>query len=396
MIRAVVLALLVASLLELYSLLPAKRTMESVPDEPSWRALRGVFHLAPADFPDVATERRVLAKAAATDIDFLVVAAPAEWKPPEPFPPDGPVSVWVEPEVATKEGHVVLLQETDQAMPRKAEVERWVTSDTTGGPGPVLVAAHPDDLQNGWRALDRFPAAIEAVNLESQRRRWLADAPLRTVFSYAFAVLNEFVGVMRDGPYPSKNFLALDSQRADGRMPVALLAQRAHGDVPWAEEERLPWPRPETNLALGRTIAFYRAATAAEPASRRRVFRDAVQAGRIAMHFPAVFPFRGNEWTLDCDGGERFRVGDVASPADPRRCHFRVEIPEGFPYRVRLRLFKNGSVVKEERDVRRLRRVPLSGSGQYRLEVWAEPTSLFRLVMEEPVPYVFYNAMAVR
>lgn len=395
MIRTAVLALLVATLLELYSLLPPPHSSEAVTDESSWRVLRGVFHLAPVDFPDVETQRRVLAKAAELEIDFLVVSAPTGWRPPEPFGTDGAVAVWTEPEFATKDGHVIALTDGDGETLAKSDVERFVTADTGATSTPVLVAAHPDDLQNGWRALDRFPQAIETINVESQRRRWLADAPLRLTFSFAFAVLNEFAGVMRDGPYPSKNFLALDSPRADGRMAVGLLAQRAHGDVPWADEERLRWPRPETNLALGRTVAFYRAAAPAAPAERRKIFRSAVASGRIAMHFPGVFPFRGNEWSLDCDG-ERYRVGDVAKPADLKRCHFRVEIPEGFPYPVRLRLFRNGALAKEEKDVRRLRRMSLNGTGQYRLEVWAEPTSLFRLVVEEPVPYVFYNAMAVR
>jgi hypothetical protein len=399
-IRTAVLALLVVGLLELYSLLPTRQPPKPAPAESSWRQLRGVFHLAPADFPDVATQRRLLAKAEALELDFLVVVAPPEWKPPEPFPDDGALSVWIEPEFVTKAGHLVALTEKDAIGSRKADVDRWLlsespTSSSDTSPKPVFVALHPDDLRNGWRSLDRFPAAIEVINLESQRQRWLADAPLRTFFSVAFGVLNEFVGTMRDGPYLPKNFLALDTPRPDGKFPVGLLGHRAHGDIPWADEERLPWPRPETTLAFGRTIAFYRSPTAVAPGERRRAFTRAVAEGRIAMHFPAVFPFRGNEWVLECDG-ERYFVGDVASIADPKRCAFRVETPEGFPYPVRLRLFRNGTLAKEERDVQRLRRFALPGPGQYRLEVWAEPASLFRLVVEAPVPYVFYNALAVR
>lgn len=396
MIRTAVLALLVVGLFELYSLLPPKHGPENVPGEASWRQLRGAFHLSAADFPDVETQRRVLEKAAEAELDFLVVVAKPEWKPPEPFSESGPVAVWVESEFATKAGHLLALSESSGGASRKAEVDRWLTSDSTPGESkPLLVAAHPDDLSTGWRSLDRFPSVIEVINIETQRRRWLADAPLRTMFSLAFAVLNEFVGALRDGPYPAKNFLVLDTLRPDGRLPVGLLGVRAHGDIPWAEEERTPWPRPETALMLGRTVAFYRAAAPVAPEERRRTLVRAIADGRVAMHFPAVYPFRGNEWTLDCDS-ERFHVGETANVGDTRRCAFRVEVPEGFPYPVRLRLFRNGSMVKEDSNVQRLRRLPVAGPGHYRLEVWAEPASLFRLVVEEPIPYVFYNAMAVR
>jgi hypothetical protein len=137
-------------------------------------------------------------------------------------------------------------------------------------------------------------------------------------------------------------------------------------------------------------VVFIKDPVSTDFAQRKESLYHALQEGRSAIVFQAIYPFSGNDWRVECSGvSQVYRTGDHMTLSD--HCEMVVQLPASFPFRRVVRIWKDGEKVGEKIGADPVVRFPLSGPGVYRAEVWLEKMSLLHVLLGHEVPYILYN-----
>jgi len=307
------------------------------------------------------------------------------------------VDLFVEMEVATSVGHLLTFySHTDAVKENDSRISQLAWQHFQGKtevPGMFNIVAHPSHPKTPWNALDRQPEGIEVINFDSQWRKQWEDSSLSfglTLLTYPFS---NFLTGLRFAQMSRKDLVAWDAMNAISPGRFGILAEHSHANLRLPGQLAVRWPEHEQVFKTGTTVLFYEPPLARDFESRKKQIYELIRQGKSAMVFNFIYPFRGNDWYLDC-GGEQFRSGDT--PPENPQCEFVAQLPRGLGYPVVLRFWKSGELFREIRTEEAMTRIPIGGPGVYRLEVWLEAHTLFRVLLSGEVPYLFYNPIYVR
>ncbi|MBI4406277.1 MAG: hypothetical protein HY537_19115 [Deltaproteobacteria bacterium] len=308
----------------------------------------------------------------------------------------GTVDVFAEMEASTPAGHLVIFYSHTSAVSlpdervRELAFQHFLGSQTV--PGIFVVTAHPSNVKNPWSRLDRFPDGTEVINLDSvwQRQAYesLAGFSLTTLI-YPF---NNYLGALRFLQIYPKDFESWDAMNVVKPGHFGILAHDSHSKVKLRDNMEFRWPSYTKTFRLAANAILLKEPPAADFHQRKVQLYTAIREGRIALFFPVLHPFRGNDWSLECKTA-RHRSGDHVV-LDPQ-CSFTLRVPEKFPYPLRARVIKDGKVIFET-AASPLTRFPLQGPGIYRVELWSQMSTPMHLWLSREVPYLFYNPIYVK
>jgi hypothetical protein len=260
-------------------------------------------------------------------------------------------------------------------------------------PGIFQIVAHPSNIKTPWTSLDRFSEGIEVINFDSMWQREVYESVLGFMTTVLVYPMNNYLAALRFFQVYDKDFSAWDSMNLASKGHFAILAHDTHAKAKINDSIIFHWPDYLQTFKLASNIVFVKPPLPSDFEARKKILYHQLRSGRSAMVFQSIYPFDGNAWSLKC-GNETYSVGDEAPFSN--KCEFRVSFPEKFPYPKKVRLWKNGDMVRELETRKSSAILQLKGEGTYRLEVWAQPRSLFRILLNRDVPYLFYNPIYVK
>lgn len=252
--------------------------------------------------------------------------------------------------------------------------------------------SHPSHVKKPWTQLERFPDGIELFNFDSLFLRRLYSNPIDFIglaFLYPF---NPFITSLRlNQPY-SKDLSNWDNMNTLGRGHFGFFSSQFTPKVHLTDPS-FDWPSHEEIFQLGSNIVYLTEALSNDFQTRKRQIYRSIQEGRIALTFPSLFPFEGNDSQIKC-GETVYRSGDSINRAQ-KECVMQISLPSRLPYAAQIRLIRNGELDREIRALTPSATLPITKSGTYRVEIWLRPHSLFWILLRKWVPYVFYNPIFV-
>lgn len=383
------------SIAELFSLLPPKaRIQKSL--APEFR--RGVIHVhsqGARSMPEIAEAAK------RASLDFLVITdlGNSRMRRETKEKIYRGIDAYVELEANTPAGHAVLFYSHTAAESLKDEAARQLAwkhfLGQANSPGVFLAIAHPSSPSNPWNRLDRFSEGIEVLNVRAMAERALRQGPLHQLVSSLASPFNPFLAAARTIEPYSKDFLAWDAMNAMSPGHFAYAAPDAQIEINLGERYRLQWPSYENLFKLVTNIVFVSPPNTSTFAQRKSMTYQALQKGRSAMAFEFLYPFDGNEWTLACSG-KSWRSGDEVRGIPASGCDFVVALPNELPYATKLMLYRDGELLSAFEDAGPLSRIPVDSPGVYRIEVWVRARTLTGILLDNYVPYVFYNPIYLR
>jgi len=392
--------LFVVLLLELYSLLPLRHLPNDVVSPPSRNYRAGIIHVH-SHFSDGGGSVPEIAKAASTaNIDFVVLTdhnnSMARQQGHEKS--HGNVDIFVEMEASTPAGHcLTFFSHTDAKSLRDEKVVdltwRHITGEETR-PGFFTVIAHPSHIRNPWNSLDRVTEGIEVINFDSAWQRELDQSLIGFATTTLVYPVNNFLSALRFLQVYRKDFLAWDTMNSVSKRHFGILGHDTHALMKLVEGISLRWPDYPETFKLASNIVFYTPPLAPSFEDRKKQLYRSLREGRSAIVFQSLYPFHGNDWRLQC-GTQTFQVGDEAML--PREgCEFIIDTPAQFPFQKMIKVWRNGEIFREFSPTSPTMRIPIQTTGIYRLEIWARPHTLLYLLLNQEIPYVFYNPIYVR
>lgn len=307
------------------------------------------------------------------------------------------IDAFVELETSTPSGDLLLFYtHTSFAQASSSELSKIAYERFLGGQRPAglfVSVSHPSHIKKPWTQLDLFPDGLELINFDGLFWRKLYSNPLDFLGLTLLYPLNPFIAALRMmQPYP-KDLANWDNMNTLDPSHFGILSsqfkQRIH--IPWLD---LSWPSHRELFRLGSNILLLKEQLSSEFSIRKKQIYSAIKEGRLAMVFQAIHPFAGNDFFLKCPQGN-FRSGD-SFKGDSRSCEFVVKTPKSLPYSAKIRLLRNGELFKEIYSSESEVHVPISESGQFRVEVMVRPHTAFWILLRKWVPYVLYNPIFLR
>lgn len=281
----------------------------------------------------------------------------------------GEVLVLVGAEITTGSGYLLVLAPRSD-LPTRARglaLEELVRGHReTGG---IVLPAHPDHPRLGWRhAVPAIPFGRKVMGLAAYPAN-----PVMAVLSWIHwprAVLARWDGMSQKSP------------------TLGVLALDAHGGIALTEETDMVVPSHETAFRLGRLHFVTTEPLRRDAADRLRVYR-AMRAGRFYNAFDGFAPAEGFRFEVRL-GSDRALMGATV-PFRPGQAAL-IEVPAVGDAMVRL--LRDGAVLHEAPGDTLLR-IPLPGSGVYRVEVDLR-VDLFPIGGVAYRPWIFSNPVYVR
>lgn len=307
----------------------------------------------------------------------------------------GNTDFFVEMEASTSAGHTINFFSQNETLRESgnqtiAQASYRQILETQSYPNMFVSIAHPSNIKNPWSRLDHFAEGFEVVNFDSSWQRQLSDSPLRFFLTALIYPFNEYLSALRFLEIYPKDFNVWDEMTSRGPGHFAYLAHDTHSKVKLNNQYSLAWPDYLMTFKLASNILFLKEPKAADFEKRKQQYYLSLKEGRSAIVYQSVFPFNGNSWNIQC-GEKKWGPGDVVR--DVTGCEAWVQTPIT-PFIKVIRLVKNGEQTHEvlvDKSSKEPLRLPLSGAGTYRVEVWAKLHSALRLALNRPVPYIFYN-----
>lgn len=252
--------------------------------------------------------------------------------------------------------------------------------------------SHPSHIRRPWTQLERFPDGIELINFDSLFWRKLYSNPLDFLGLAFLYPLNPFMAALRMVHPYEKDMANWDNMNSLEPRHFGILSSQ------FSTKIRIPglnlsWPSTPEVFRLGSNIIFLNEPLSTDFFIRKKQIYRAIREGRLAMVLQTIHPFAGNDYYLKCPQGI-FRSGEVFT-GDRKSCEFIVKVPTTLPYASKIHLFRNGELAKEVSVTDSEVHIPLSDSGQYRVEVMARPHTAFWILLRKWVPYVIYNPIFV-
>lgn len=379
---------------EIFSLLPTRHSQLTATRH-AQHYIRGIIHAHSVYSDGGGTVPEIAEAASQAGIDFLILTdhnSSGARKDGFERRYDN-VDLFVEMEASTPAGHLLtFFSHTPARSLPDAEVAELAYKHFLGTATErdlFVVTAHPSNIKNPWNRFDRYSEGIEVVNFDSSWQRQLSDSVISFFGTLTVSPFNPFLSALRFFQIYPKDLSSWDAMNAVTPGHFAILAHDTHSKLKINHAWSLPWPSYEQTFKLASNVVFLKDAPETDFEKRKRQIYESIRDGRIALHFHSLFPFDGNSWSLNC-GGTSYFPGDTNSTSN-EACKFEVSTPLNFPYKIGLRLWKNGDLTYETMTHNATSEIPFDGPGSYRLEVWAHPHTFFRLLLNSPVPYVLYN-----
>lgn len=383
---------------EIYSVLPARHTELNPGEGHPPNHLTGAIHVTSE--PAFAKDHPSLLEAASSaNLDFMVIADLGITSPAQSLARShGKLDVFVELESPTAAGHLLFFYSHTKAKTLPdAQLNELAWQHFSGSskdqyPEAFTVTAHPTHPKVPWNALDRFPEGTEIFSIDGWWRNSLDFDLASTTFSLFTYPLNNYLSLLRAIDLPRKQLASWDAMNAASQGRFGVAAVSAHESFRTSASFPITWRNAPQALRTVQNILFVEGSLPDDYEERKRAIYSRIRAGNLAIHFPFVFPFSNSDWRLKC-GEKIYRSGARAAASSD--CEFQVQSPNYFPHERIVRLWKDGELVREIVPAPARITLPLQGRGNYRLEVWARPHSLFRLAVNREVPYLIYNPIYV-
>ena len=384
---------------DIYSVLPKRAPFPDPGTPPGLHYKQGIIHVHSFYSDGSGTVPEIAEAAEMAGMDFVVLTDHNTSRArKEGFEKTyGGVDMFVEMEASTPAGHcLTFFSQTSARNLSDEEVvqlsyQHFLGKDTR--PGLFIVTAHPSNLKIPWTALDRSPDGTEIVNFDSTWRQLAETATLDITGTLLLYPFNNYLAAVRFLEVNPKDFLTWDTMNSVSRGHFGTLGQDTHAKLKLTNGWSIPWPGYLQTFKLGSNVIFYKEPLSPDFEERKKQLYRSLREGRAATTFQVVYPFKGNDWRVQC-GDAIYRSGDDVQVAKTG-CEFITELPRGFPYKATVRLIRNGDVMKEVPTSSGSVRIPVESEGVYRLEVWAHMHSILHLALERDVPYVFYNPIYV-
>ncbi|MCB0417762.1 MAG: hypothetical protein KDD39_08940 [Bdellovibrionales bacterium] len=373
---------------ELFSLVPNRTPLKK------GNYVRGVYHVH-SNFSHDATGsiERIAEAANAANLDFVVVTdhntlEAHRLKLDKTY---GSVDLFVETEASLPMGHAVsFVSHTTAEGMKDEDIEkqslRQIEQKTPIAAGSFQIIAHPTNVKRPWERLDLFAKGVEVVNLDSIWREQLNADWGSTLFTALLYPLNQFVSMLRLLRVNPKNFQIWDNMNSVSKNHVGLLAHDTHENVQLGKGVHVLWPTYRETFKLASNIVYLDEPQASTFEARRQQLYEQIGKGRVAFVFDYLYPFQDSDWIVRC--GERSaRCGEQLAFAEGG-CTSEVKTPEGFPYPLVVKLLRNGRAIEDT--------TRLSEPGAYRVEVWARVHSRFSVLVDDLIPFAFYNPIYVQ
>jgi hypothetical protein len=386
------------SLWEIYSVLPAIKPFQKPGAIKNHNYLQGIIHVH-SNLSDGGGSPADIAQAAAkAGMDFVLLTDHNTTRARElGFEKRyGDTDLFVDMEASTWAGHcLTFAAQTEARKFSDARIQdlawkHFIGKETV--PGFFEIVSHPSNIKNPWTSLDRFPEGIEVFNFDSMWQRELYESVLGFSTTAFLLPFNPYLAALRFFQVYPKDLSSWDAMNSVSPGHFAILAHDAHAKARISDRLSIEWPTYLQTFKLASNVIFVKLPLPVDFEARRKILYQSIREGRIAMLFQALYPFEGNSWNLKC-GDKTFEIGDQV--ANPDHCEFRATFPAAFPYGKKVRLLKNGDLVQEVITSAPNLTLPISGSGSYRLEVWATARTRFHILLNQDVPYLFYNPIYV-
>lgn len=306
------------------------------------------------------------------------------------------VDVFIEMEATTTAGILLTFYSHTDAVRESDEKVRQIAWQHFQGnktyPELFNIVAHPSHPKKPWNAFDRNPEGVEIFNFDSLWQKARNESTIGsgiTLFTYPWS---NFLAALRFSQTNRKDLTSWDAMNAISPGRFGVLAQHSLASSHLGPLH-LKWPSYEQAFKVGTTVLFYEPPLATDFQSRKAQLYRLLREGRSAMVFNYLHPFHGNDWTIECDSGV-YRSGERLT--SPKNCEFVVRLPKSLDYDATLRLWRSGELASEVQNAGAETRIPVSGPGAYRLEVWLRISTLFRVLLSGEVPYLFYNPIYVQ
>ena len=390
------LLLLLAFIVETYSLLPVRElTTTTLATKPY---VEGIFHVHSRFSDGGGTVEEIAAAGNKAGMDFVVLTDhnTTEARRQGQERRYDKTDIFVEMEASTPSGHALCFYSQGPLVSLSDEEAVKACYQHIEGKKKDLFAitAHPSHVRNPWIELDRSTEGIEVMNFDSSWQRQLRQTPFSFLLTAMLIPFNEFLSSLRFFQFFPKDLSAWDTMNSFQEGHFGILAHDTHGTLGLSETLSVRWPDYDEMFRLAGNIVFPMAPLSQDFQERKKEIYRAIRKGRLAMHLRAIFPYEGNALVLRC-GDKTYDVGDSVS-LTPEKCEFEVSTPLKLPYAKRVRLVRNGETVTETSTEGPILRLPITSPGVYRVEVWVSPRSLFHILLNRDVPYVFYNPVYVQ
>ncbi len=381
--------------LEIFSLLPVR--VPSVKNTQPHFAT-GVVHL-PLRPGNIQRKLDHLSQAAnKAGLDFVVLTNLDKVFPSGTAGVRNGVDIYTEIETSTPAGHgIYFYSHTDAAELNEKKLREQAWQHFLGKNshrGAFFVVSHPSSFFIPWERLDRFPDGIELINLRALVERFAFDSPLSFALTALLSPFNPYLATLRAYDPVSRDFKGFDAVNTVAPGHFGLTATDDLSDWPLLEHAGIPIPPWEQTLKSATNVVFPEAALSEDFGTRRRQIYSAIRDGRSALLLQAIHPFSGNDWYLEC-GKSSYRSGDKFALREAG-CEFVIKLPPTLSGTRKIVLIRDGEVELEIPRARDEEHIPVTQDGAYRLEVWVRRSTLFHVLLDKEIPYLFYNPLYVR
>jgi len=387
--------ILVLAVIETYSVLPGHFSTNEPGNAGNRNFVSGAIHVHSQFSDGGGTVPQIAESAERASLDFVVLTDHNTTKARQEGLERryGNVDLFVEMEASTPAGHALLFSsQTDAVKLSDSKLvslayEHYLGKETV--PGIFLVLAHPSNLKNPWTSLDRFPDGTELINFDSVWRREVEDGILDFSVTTTLYFFNQYLAALRFAKLYPKDFSSWDAINSVSPGKFGILAHDTHEKLRINDNYSIRWPTYDETFRIGENVVFYDPPLKDDFEARKRQIYQSLRNGRNALLYSFIHPFPGNDFQIDC-AGKVSRSGDRES-ALGKKCEALVTLPSTFPYATTVKIYRDGEVIHTKTSADREFRFPVNGRGVYRAEVWAHAHTVFYLIKNAEVPYLFYN-----
>lgn len=390
--------------IEVFSVLPYRGDPEinttSEPSPSSFNHVSGLFNVQHSFSTGPSQLTRMAELAANREMDFVIFGEPVNsplWTSSDSAKRFGDTDIYIELADKTRAGNLfVFFSHTSYSKLPPREVLRAGYQRAIGESpqSPLFVSvSHPTHPRHPWAKLDQFPDGIELVNYDSALWRRLYSNPLDFFGITLLYPLNPFLASLRFVQPFTKDLSYWDNMNSLEKPRFGLFSSqfKPHLNISFLD---FSWPSLSDLFGLASNVIFLDSPLSSTYEGRKRQIYNGIRQGRLAIAYHSIHPFQGNDFHIRC-GGQTLRSGDTAS--FDKTCEALIQIPKSFPYRVQVKLFRNGILYAEKQigssgNVR----FPLKERGPYRAEIWARPHTLFWVLLRKWVPYIIYNPVFIK